>query len=144
MLTKCHFVINISKFSAYKKNYKVWWRFAINCILEETVKRKQREWSWEHMKAHRELCKTYAAAYKEKALAKKPTEKQIAQVQMCQEKLDLFNLVLVRNRIGLEVDRIKSKEQEEQKNKGWLGGWWGGSKTSKDDSNYGEFHFSFI
>lgn len=115
----------------------MWWKFAITCILEENVKRKQREWSWEHIKAHRELCLLYSGAYKEKELAKKPTATQVERVKMCEARLDLFNLVLIRNRVGLEVDRIKLKEEEEQKNKGWFGGWFGGGKkTGESDSNY--------
>ncbi|KAL5288954.1 hypothetical protein ACFFRR_009268 [Megaselia abdita] len=121
----------------YKQNYKAWWKFAITCILEENVKRKKREWSWEHIKSHRELCLEYAGAYKDKELAKKPTATQVEKVKLCEEKLDLFNLVLIRNRIGMEVDRIKLKEEEEQKNKGWFGGWFGGGKKSgESDSNY--------
>lgn len=92
------------------------------------------------MKAHRELCLDYAGAYKDKEMAKKPTSTQVEMVKMCEEKLDLFNLVLIRNRVGLEVDRIKLKEEEEQKNKGWFGGWFGGAKkTGESDSNYRKF-----
>lgn len=114
----------------------------MTCILEENVKRKQREWCWNHIKGHRELCRNYAEAYKTKELAKKPTATQVETVKLCEEKLDLFNLVLIRNRVGLEIDKIKLKEIEDQKNKGWFGGWWGGGSSSKEsDSNYREYMF---
>lgn len=49
----------------YVGNAKRWWQFAYNCILEEDVRRKHRNWNWNHIKTHRTLCKDYAKVYQE-------------------------------------------------------------------------------
>ena len=52
------------------------WKFAYNCILEETVRRRRKMWSWENIKYHRDLCKQYKATYKKKLTTKKVTVDQ--------------------------------------------------------------------
>lgn len=36
------------------------WKYAYQCIVEEDVRRRRSNWDWNHMKRHRNLCKTYA------------------------------------------------------------------------------------
>lgn len=55
-----NYFLFVTFLAAYKKNYREWWKFAINCILEEDIKKRNREWTWEHIKEHRQLCNTYA------------------------------------------------------------------------------------
>lgn len=50
-----------------------------------------------------------------------------------EEKLDLFNLLLIRQRVELEVEKCGKLQQAQQQTlqkSSWFGGWWG----SKDDS----------
>ena len=54
--------------------------------------------------------------------------------------MDTFNLVLVRQRAHIEIDKIKKDEAKRRETqKGWLGGWFGrGSKEDNaNDSDFG-------
>lgn len=47
--------------------------------------------------------------------------------------MDLFNLLLIRQRVELEVEKcgkLQQAQQQTQQKSSWFGGWWG----SKDDS----------
>lgn len=57
--------------SGYKGHYKEWWHFAYNCILEEHVQRRKRNWDWTQMSQHRALCKHYGELYQTKLQNKK-------------------------------------------------------------------------
>lgn len=46
-----------------KKTLRLWWKYAYKAILEETVRRRRRMWSWNHIKNHRALCKQYIEVY---------------------------------------------------------------------------------
>lgn len=120
----------------YKGHYKEWWKFAITSVLEEDIRRKTRHWCWDHIKEHRELCNTYATSLKEKQLCKKPTAALIETCNLCEQKLDLFNLILIHNRVQLEVDKVKEAEQKKaSEKKGWFSGWWGGSQANEEDTS---------
>ncbi|XP_039957880.1 vacuolar protein sorting-associated protein 13 [Bactrocera tryoni] len=117
----------------YKKHYREWWKFAINCILEEDIKKRNREWTWEHIKEHRQLCNTYAESFREKELSKKPPASLTETCTLLEQKLDLFNLVLIRKRVQIEVDKIRKDEETRQSQKsGWFGGWFGGGQKTED------------
>lgn len=88
---------------SYRGNYKEWWHFAYNCILEEDVKRRRRNWDWEHMLAHRKLCKDYAEAYQAKLTSGKLAAEHQEVSDRAEKSLDLFNLVVIRQRIEMEV-----------------------------------------
>ncbi|KAM3967394.1 vacuolar protein sorting 13C isoform 2-T2 [Aphomia sociella] len=119
----------------YKGHYKEWWQFAYQCILEEEVRRRRKNWDWTHMLSHRNLCKSYASAYQCKLSnkGKVGTEQQCV-LNEAEKKLDLFNLVVIRQRIEMEVERLGKIEQEAKKSRGWFGGWWSGG-GSKDDEH---------
>lgn len=56
------------------------------------------------MLAHRQLCKAYANAYQSKLVSNgKCTAEQTCILDNGEKKLDLFNLVVIRQRIELEV-----------------------------------------
>lgn len=104
--------------------------------MEEQIKKKNRSYTWEQIKEHRQLCRTYAEAHKERCLTKKPSATLEETCSLAEQKLDLFNLMLIRKRIQLEVDRVKQSEEtkkENTKKAGWFGGWFGGGK--KDDND---------
>nr|XP_034830207.1 vacuolar protein sorting-associated protein 13 isoform X3 [Maniola hyperantus] len=117
----------------YKGHYKAWWHFAFKCILEEEVKRRRRNWDWNHMLAHRQLCKDYASAYQSKLSNKgKVSAENKCVLDKAEKTLDLFNLVVIRQKIEMEVERLGKLEEEAKKSRGWFGGWWSGG-SSKDD-----------
>ena len=118
----------------YKSHYKEWWHFAFRCIVETDIQRRKTNWSWEHMKETRRLCKLYADVYKQKLTAKKPTQQLLDAVEDCEKKLNLQNLVIIRQQVELEVEKL-IKEKEVTESKGWFSGWWGGKK---DDGKEGD------
>lgn len=119
----------------YKGNAKIWWKFAIDSVLEEQIRKKNRSWAWDHMRQHRTLCKAYAEAHKERCSSKKPSATVEATCLIAEQKLDLFNLILIRKRVQLEVDRLRQGEEKEQNcSKSWFSGWFGGGKKNDNDS----------
>lgn len=115
-----------------KGNSKTWWNFAYTCILEEEVRRRRRNWRWAHMLHHRHMCKEYAVVYQEKLTCKKISKDLQQKLDRYEKALDLVNIVIVRQTIELEVERLEKKAEDlkkEQAGKGWFSGWWGSSAT---------------
>ncbi|KAH8307603.1 hypothetical protein KR044_004766 [Drosophila immigrans] len=119
----------------YKGHYREWWHFAITSVLEHDVRRVNRTWSWSYMKEHRERCNTYAEKYKERELNKKPPAMLLEACTMLEQELDVFNLLLIRQRVNIEI--AKQREAAVPENKGWFGGWWGGG-AKKEESDLTE------
>lgn len=61
------------------------------------------------------------------------TREQNNEIQDQEKKLDLFNIVLIRKRIELEVDRLEQQQKQAQP-KGWFSSWWSRS-TQEDNDN---------
>ena len=55
------------------------------------------------MKDHRDTCRTYAKAYQAKLTTKKCPLDVEDQITKCERKLDIFNLVIIRQQIEMEV-----------------------------------------
>lgn len=122
--------------NSYRGHYKEWWIFAYNSVIESEVKRKKQNWNWDHICEHRNMCRTYATAYQNKlqtAINKIPKDLQCL-LDDCEKKIDLFNLVVIRQRIEMEVERLGKAQEEAKKNRGWFGSWWG-SSTPKDEEH---------
>ena len=88
---------------SYKQNYKAWWQFAYRCMLDE-VRRRRNNWDWTHMLEHRQLCKNYATVYQCKLTNRgKVNSEQLCILEKAEKTLDLLNLVVIRQRIEMEV-----------------------------------------
>lgn len=86
------------------------------------------------MHDHRNACRAYAEAYRTKLISKKfPTDVKNA-VELYEEKLDLFNLLLIRNRIDLEVEKSGILEKQEENSGGWFSGWFSSKKDDDADN----------
>ncbi|XP_049694728.2 intermembrane lipid transfer protein Vps13 isoform X2 [Helicoverpa armigera] len=121
-------------FNTYKRHYKEWWQFAYRCILEEEVLRRRRNWDWNHMLEHRQLCKDYATVYQCKLSNKgKVTTDQACVLEKAEKTLDLFNLVVIRQKIEMEVERLGKIEEEAKKTRSWISSWWYGGGSKEDD-----------
>lgn len=99
--------------------------------METEIKRRKRDWSWDNMKGHVNMCRLYADAYRTKLTAKKiPND-----IQQCldhhEERLDLFNLVLIRKRVNFEIEQSGILQKPQQASTGWFGSWWGGGKADE-------------
>ncbi|GFX12517.1 vacuolar protein sorting-associated protein 13A [Trichonephila clavipes] len=108
---------------------KEWWKFAMTAVLEEDVRRKQKNWSWDHMKHHLDSCKKYKELYVLKLQGKKFIAEMTNQINEYERDLDLFNITIVRKQAELEVLRSAKKEVKQS----W-GGWFG-SFFSKEQSS---------
>ncbi|EDW02215.1 vacuolar protein sorting-associated protein 13 [Drosophila grimshawi] len=113
----------------YKGHYREWWHFAITSVLEVDVRRSRRTWNWEYIKQHRERCNTYAEKYKEREQSKKPPQMLVETCNMLEQELDVFNLLLIRQRVNMEI--AKSREAEPAQSGGWFSGWWGGGSNTQ-------------
>ncbi|XP_076324166.1 LOW QUALITY PROTEIN: intermembrane lipid transfer protein VPS13A-like [Tachypleus tridentatus] len=93
----------------YKGNAKLWWEFGYKCVLEN-IQRKRRNWSWIHMQQHQETCCKYKDLYKEKLLSKKLSQNIQQQIDDCENKLDVFNITLMRRQAEIDVShKLKRK-----------------------------------
>lgn len=118
----------------YKGHAKEWWHFAFRCILETDIRRRKMNWAWENMKATRCMCRLYADLYKQQLTTKKPTPQLLEEIEECERNLNIQNLVILRQKVELEVEKT-TKEKAAEEPKGWFSGWWGGKK---DDSKADE------
>ncbi|XP_017019677.1 intermembrane lipid transfer protein Vps13-like [Drosophila kikkawai] len=110
-----------------KGHAKVWWKFAITAVLEEDVRKSKRTWTWKYIKEHCNRCDSYAQKYKEQCLSKKPSPALIESCNLLEQKIDIFNLLLIRERVNIEIE--KQREAMPKQKAGWFSGWGGGSKT---------------
>ncbi|XP_010080144.1 PREDICTED: vacuolar protein sorting-associated protein 13C, partial [Pterocles gutturalis] len=124
---------------ALHKNARQWWQYAGNSVLEVHIKRHTRMWSWNNIKQHRQLLKSYKNVYKNKLTQSKLSEETQRQIQDLERKLDVFNIVLARQQAQVETIRsgqklLKKKTTEaEKKSGGWFGGFWGKRESRKKE-----------
>ncbi|KAG5312576.1 VP13A protein, partial [Acromyrmex insinuator] len=117
--------------TSYRGYYKEWWRFAYTCVLEETVRRCHRNWNWDHMKLHRDTCRAYAKTYQTKLTTKKLVKEIEERLTDYEKKLDIFNLVIIRQQIEMEVERLAKREKTLKAKQGWFGFLWTSSHVEQ-------------
>ncbi|CAL8090191.1 unnamed protein product [Orchesella dallaii] len=108
-------------------HYKAWWKYAYQCIIEEDVRRKRNNWDWNHMKWHRNLCKTYANVYYQKLTQPKLKADVLNTLNHCEMELDIFNITLVRKQVEMRIEKEGSKAEVKPQagGGGWFTGWGG-------------------
>ncbi|CAH8503306.1 unnamed protein product [Schistosoma rodhaini] len=112
------------------QNYKVWWRFAYNAVLEESVRRRHLMWSWEHISKHRKISREYIAIWRKKLSGDKLSQAQLANIEAYEEFLDVFNIVLCRQQAELQKHSQKANSKS---GGGWFGWFSRGSAAGSDD-----------
>ncbi|CAI2725977.1 unnamed protein product [Schistosoma spindalis] len=117
------------------QNYKVWWQFAYNAILEESVRRRHLMWSWEHISKHRKISREYIAIWRKKLSGDKLSQAQLANLEAYEEFLDVFNIVLCRQQAELQFNASKQKQGQKANSKsgGWFSWFSRGSAVGSDD-----------
>uniref|UniRef100_A0A9J8B830 Vacuolar protein sorting 13 homolog C n=1 Tax=Cyprinus carpio carpio TaxID=630221 RepID=A0A9J8B830_CYPCA len=85
------------------------WKYSINSILEVHIRRFNQMWNWNNIKKHRSTLKAYKAAYKIKLTQGKVREDTEKQIQELEKVLDVFNIVLARQQVQMEVVRSGQK-----------------------------------
>ena len=58
------------------------WKFATDSVLNELVRRRRRMWSWDVLKEHRDTCKQYKNAYKQKLITNKPGAELLGNIEV--------------------------------------------------------------
>ncbi|XP_064645587.1 intermembrane lipid transfer protein VPS13C-like isoform X5 [Lineus longissimus] len=111
----------------YHGQAKQWWRYAHKCVMEETVRRRRKMWSWICIQGHRRRRREYKDLWKKKILNKKFTSENTKQFEELEAKLDVFNITMVRQQAEMEA----KKEAKKSKEGGWFGGWFGGGKKKE-------------
>uniref|UniRef100_A0A8I5ZMR7 Vacuolar protein sorting 13 homolog C n=1 Tax=Rattus norvegicus TaxID=10116 RepID=A0A8I5ZMR7_RAT len=114
-----------------------WWKYAIDSVLEVHIRRYTRPWSWNNIKNHRQLLKSYKMAYKNKLTQTKVSEEIQKQIQDLEKSLDVFNIILVRQQAQVEVihsgQKLRKKSSEAGEKRGWFSGFWGKKECKKRD-----------
>ncbi|XP_060551931.1 intermembrane lipid transfer protein VPS13A-like [Ruditapes philippinarum] len=116
-----------------KGNIRTWWHYAYTSILEETVRRRRKMWSWSYMKEHRDMKNKYREVYIKKLESKKVSGDLQKSLDECEKYLDVFNITVIRQQAELEAAKRGAKRAEDKKNAGWFGGWFGGGGKKKGD-----------
>lgn len=111
---------------------KVWWRFAYKCIVETDIRRRKREWSWVHIRAHRDRCRRYATVYEKRLLSRKVAKETLDACEQMECAIDLFNLRLIRQHVDVMVLSSGALDEPEPAASSWFGGWWGGWSKADD------------
>lgn len=83
------------------------------------------------MKRHRDTCRDYAQAYQTKLTTKKPTKEIAERLTHCEMKLDIFNLVIIRQQIEMEVEKLAEREKSLKAKQGWFGFLWNSSQAEE-------------
>ena len=89
---------------SYKGYSEIWWLFAYQCVLEENIRRRRKNWRWSHMKQHRDRVRQYIALYKTKLTQKKEDVKLKKSLEDLEENLDVFNITLARRQAEVQVN----------------------------------------
>ncbi|XP_022794312.1 vacuolar protein sorting-associated protein 13A-like [Stylophora pistillata] len=133
-----------SVYRKYKPNVPLlghaaqWWSYAITSILEEDVRRRLRNWSWPHIKEHRDLCRRYKNLYKKKLLEDNASDSLSKELEALESKLDVLNITICRRQAAYEeaVALMKKKKKAEEKKSGrWFSGFWGSGKKRKKEED---------
>lgn len=85
------------------------------------------------MLEHRNLCRTYGEAYRSKLTSKKISNDLQQSIDFHEERLDLFNLLLIRNQVDLELEKSGKLQEQDLQKSSWFGGWFGGGKSNEND-----------
>lgn len=120
----------------YKGHAKEWWHFAYTCVLEQEVRRKRRNWDWNHISRHIRLCKDYRQAYEIKWQSKELAKDMQDSLTELEKELDAFNIIIIRQMVELKIARAPV-EDPKPKSKSWFGGWFGGGSAQEDMADTG-------
>ncbi|KRT85331.1 hypothetical protein AMK59_1583, partial [Oryctes borbonicus] len=109
---------------SYKGHYKEWWHFAYTCILETQVRRVRNNWRWTYILNHRNMLRSYREAYQTRLQNKKCPQAVLNKLVDLEKELDVLNIVLVRQKVQLELERLGKVEEKRQAERSWFSSWW--------------------
>uniref|UniRef100_A0AAX7T6J3 Vacuolar protein sorting 13 homolog A n=1 Tax=Astatotilapia calliptera TaxID=8154 RepID=A0AAX7T6J3_ASTCA len=112
------------------KNAKTWWKYVITGVLEIDVKPGLHMWSWQHIRRHRQMVKSYRELYKTKITSKKPSDEVLKDLEKPEKTLDIFNITLARQQAEVEASKAGLRiyrpgmKMEEEESQGWISWMW--------------------
>ncbi|XP_025082320.1 vacuolar protein sorting-associated protein 13A-like isoform X2 [Pomacea canaliculata] len=109
-------------------NTVLWWHYAYDSVLNETVRRRRQMWSWHHIAEHRKIMKTYREAYLIK-LDKKLSAAVQKILDNSEKQLDVFNITLMRQQAEVQAAK-QGAQRKESSSKSWFSGLFGKRKSS--------------
>ncbi|XP_057669487.1 intermembrane lipid transfer protein Vps13 isoform X2 [Diorhabda carinulata] len=115
----------------YKGHYHEWWKFAITAVLEGDVRRKRRDWNWDHILNYRQMCKEYHTLFTAKQQKKQLKPDETDRLITCEKTLDLTNLIIIRQQVKAEA----VKEAQTQGKQSWWDWAWGSKSKGSIDSS---------
>ncbi|TRY56689.1 hypothetical protein DNTS_012966 [Danionella cerebrum] len=122
------------------QNARQWWNYSINSILEVHIRRFNQMWDWTQIKKHRLALKTYKAVYRVKLTQGKARDDTEKQIQELEKVLDVFNIVLARQQVQMEVVRSgqklvskKAATQKQSSSGGFFSGFFGRKEGKKKE-----------
>ncbi|KAG5886081.1 Vacuolar protein sorting-associated protein 13, partial [Gonioctena quinquepunctata] len=116
--------------TAYAGHYKEWWHFAYDCVIENNVRRRRRNWDWNHILAYRNECKEYKHLYSKQVNNQLVKSEEKLRLVACEKTLDLTSIIIMRQQVEVETER-SSKVQIK---KGWFSWSWNSSTDLGDET----------
>lgn len=102
--------------------------------MTEDIKRRKIEWSWDHIKTHREMCRKYEDLFRMKSKTKKIPKTVEKELEELEKKLNIFDLILLREKVYVEVERLAVEESENKASSGWFSYFFSSGSAKADDS----------
>ncbi|KER30707.1 hypothetical protein T265_02944 [Opisthorchis viverrini] len=118
-----------------KGHPSIWWRYAYTAILEESIRRRRRMWSWAFIQKHRRMVRDYIVLWKKQLRGEKFTQEQQKTLQDYEDVLDVFNIVLCRQQAELQHNQGKSKEAAEKAKGSRMFRWFSRSPSISSDTS---------
>ncbi|CAL8091327.1 unnamed protein product [Calicophoron daubneyi] len=132
-------MITQSKYRKYRPSSSLhghpreWWHYAYTSVLEESIRRRRRMWSWEHIREHRRITREYIVLWTKHLREERFTTEQQKRVEECEDFLDVFNIVLCRQQAELQHNLTKSK-QAVKKSSGGIFRWFSRAPSDTESS----------
>ncbi|CAG9815731.1 unnamed protein product [Phaedon cochleariae] len=118
--------------TSYKGHYKEWWHFAYRCLVEGDIRRKKRDWDWNHILGYRNMCREYQDLSMKQLQNKNLSSEEKERIVECEKVLDLTNIVIIRHTVEVESERLTQVVPEK---KGWFGWFKSSSQVNEDKAS---------
>nr|XP_046914733.1 vacuolar protein sorting-associated protein 13-like [Dermatophagoides farinae] len=112
-------------------NPQAWWRFLYLAITETGIRRRKREFSWDHIETACKLRRRYLDLYKRKLLGQQKIDEELEELE---RELNLVVIVIVRAEAEYATKKILKEMEKEKSKSGWFRSWWSSGKNNNEKS----------
>ncbi|OTF80125.1 hypothetical protein BLA29_002848, partial [Euroglyphus maynei] len=117
--------------TAIKNDPQKWWQFLYSAITETGIRRRKREFSWDHIEASCKRRRAYLDLYKRKLLGQQKIDEELEELE---RELNLIVIVMARAEAEVATKKILSEMEKEKSKRGWFRSFWSSSKTEDKES----------